>query len=62
MKRQLAIVLTALALVVGTVAGSSAATSPFSIFDGSNLNQIFKRNKLIVGMESAFFPFEYANE
>ena len=62
MKRQLAIVLTALALVVGTVAGSSAETSPFSIFDGSNLNQIIKRNKLIVGMEVAFFPFEYANE
>lgn len=62
MKRQLAIVLTALAVVVGTVAGSSAETSPFSIFDGSNLNQIIKRNKLIVGMEVAFFPFEYANE
>ncbi len=62
MKRQLAIVLSALALVVGTVAGSSAETSPFSIFDGSNLNQIIKRNKLIVGMEVAFFPFEYANE
>lgn len=39
-----------------------AAVDPFQIFDGSNLNQIVKRNKLIVGMEVEFFPFEYANE
>ena len=41
---------------------TAAPVSPFDIFDGSNLNQVIKRNKLIVGMEVAFFPFEYANE
>jgi polar amino acid transport system substrate-binding protein len=38
------------------------AVSPFDIFEGSDLNQIIKRNKLIVGMEVKYFPFEYANE
>lgn len=49
-------------LVVCAVDAYSAAISPFDIFEGSNLNQIVKRNKLIVGMEVSFFPFEYANE
>lgn len=40
----------------------SHATTPFEVFEGSTLNQIIKRNKLIVGMEVEFFPFEYANE
>ena len=38
------------------------AVSPFDIFEGSDLNQVIKRNKLIVGMEVEYFPFEYANE
>ena len=62
MKRHLLLFCVALALVGGTVVSSSAATSPYDIFEGSNLNQIVKRNKLIVGMEVSFFPFEYANE
>jgi len=38
------------------------ALSPFEIFKASTLDQIIKRNKLIVGMEVEFFPFEYADE
>ena len=38
------------------------AVSPFDIFEGSDLNQVIKRNKLVVGMEVEYFPFEYANE
>jgi polar amino acid transport system substrate-binding protein len=37
------------------------AVTPFEIYEASNLNQIIKRNKLIVGMEVKFFPFEYAD-
>lgn len=48
--------------VLWTISPSPAATSPFEIFEGSNLNQIIKRNKIIVGMEVEFFPFEYSNE
>jgi polar amino acid transport system substrate-binding protein len=62
MKRLAVLLLIALVFVACTVDMPSAATSPFDIFDGSNLNQIVKRNKLIVGMEVSFFPFEYANE
>ena len=62
MKRHLVLFVAVLALVAGNVAMARAATSSFDIFDGSNLNQIVKRNKLIVGMEVSFFPFEYANE
>ena len=60
--KRLALLLLALAFFACAVHSACAATSPFEIFDGSNLNQIVKRNKLIVGMEVAFFPFEYANE
>lgn len=38
------------------------AVSPFEIQEASTLNQIVKRNKLLVGMEVEFFPFEYADE
>ena len=37
------------------------AVTPFEIYEASTLNQIIKRNKLIVGMEVKFFPFEYAD-
>ncbi len=37
------------------------AVTPFEIFEGSALNTVVKRNKLIVGMEVKFFPFEYAD-
>ncbi len=43
-------------------AGISQAATPFQIFSGSVLNDVIKKNKLIVGMEVEFFPFEYANE
>jgi polar amino acid transport system substrate-binding protein len=51
-----------LVLLVCAADTFSAAVSPFDISEGSNLSQIVKRNKLIVGMEVSFFPFEYANE
>jgi polar amino acid transport system substrate-binding protein len=60
--KRFALLLLALAFFACTADVACAATNPFDIFDGSNLNQIVKRNKLIVGMEVAFFPFEYANE
>lgn len=39
----------------------SQAVTPFEIFQASALNQVVRRNKLIVGMEVKFFPFEYAD-
>ena len=62
MKRITLLWLATLVLVVCAVDTIGAATTPFDIFEGSNLYQIVKRNKLIVGMEVSFFPFEYANE
>ncbi len=62
MKRHLMLFLAVLTLMVGEAATLRAATSSYDVFEGSNLNQIIKRNKLIVGMEVSFFPFEYANE
>jgi polar amino acid transport system substrate-binding protein len=38
-----------------------SAVTPFEIYEGSTLNQVIKRNKLVVGMEVKFFPFEYAD-
>lgn len=49
-------------LVSCLASGVAWAVSPFDIFSGSSLNEIIKRNKLVVGMEVEFFPFEYANE
>jgi len=60
--KRFALLLLALAIFACAVDVACTATNPFDIFDGSNLNQIVKRNKLIVGMEVSFFPFEYANE
>jgi polar amino acid transport system substrate-binding protein len=37
------------------------AVTPFEIYEASTLNQVVKRNKLVVGMEVKFFPFEYAD-
>ena len=62
MKRLALLLLAALAFLAWAVEAPFAAVTPFEIFEGSNLNQVIKRNKLIVGMEVAFFPFEYANE
>jgi polar amino acid transport system substrate-binding protein len=62
MKRLALLVLVALAGMIFFAEVPSATVTPFDIFEGSNLNQVIKRNKLIVGMEVAFFPFEYANE
>ncbi|HOI94214.1 MAG TPA: transporter substrate-binding domain-containing protein [Syntrophobacter fumaroxidans] len=42
--------------------GIAFAVTPFEVFDGSVLNQVIKRNKLMVGMEVKFFPFEYADK
>ncbi|HYA40198.1 MAG TPA: transporter substrate-binding domain-containing protein [Syntrophobacteraceae bacterium] len=37
------------------------AVTTFEIYEASALSQAIKRNKLIVGMEVGFFPFEYAD-
>ncbi len=40
---------------------SCLAVTTFEIYEASALNQVIKRNRLIVGMEVGFFPFEYAD-
>ena len=42
--------------------GQSMAITPYDIYEGSNLRQIVKRGKLVVGMELKFWPFEYVDE
>ena len=37
------------------------AVTTFEIYEASTLNQVIKQNKLVVGMEVKFFPFEYAD-
>ncbi len=46
--------------LLAAVPACSAVTS-FDIYEASALNQVIKRNKLIVGMEVRFFPFEYVD-
>jgi len=51
------------AVAVTTLQTSSAfAVKPFDIYQDSTLNQVLQRNKLVVGMEVEYFPFEYADE
>lgn len=38
------------------------AVTPFEIYESSALNQLIKRNKLVVGTEMKFFPFEYSDK
>lgn len=40
---------------------SCPAITSYEIFEASTLNKIVKRNKLIVGMEVQFYPFEYSD-
>lgn len=42
--------------------GVSLGVTPFEVFQGSTLNQVVQKNKLVVGMEMKFYPFEYADE
>lgn len=56
------VIVLSLAFVLSVLPGLSFALTPFEIFESSTLNEVIKRNKLIVGMEVEFFPFEYANE
>ncbi len=44
-----------------TAVPSGWAVTPFEIYEGGTLNQVIKRNRLIVGLEAKFFPFEYAD-
>lgn len=43
-------------------AQAALAVSPFDIASGSQLAEIVKRGKLVVGMELKFKPFEYTDE
>ncbi len=38
------------------------AITPYEIFEGSKLNKVVKRGKIVVGMELKFWPFEYTDE
>ena len=51
----------ALCILLLLPAASSQAVTTFEIYEASVLSQIIKRNKLTVGMEVGFFPFEYAD-
>ena len=42
-------------------AAQCAAVTSFEIYEASTLNQVVKKNKLVVGSEVTFFPFEYAD-
>lgn len=51
-----------IALWVCLAAVSSGwAVTPFEIYEAGTLNQVVKRNVLVVGMEAKFFPFEYSD-
>ncbi len=39
----------------------SFGVTDFEIYEASALNRVIKRNKLVVGMEVKFFPFEYVD-
>jgi polar amino acid transport system substrate-binding protein len=52
----------AVALICFFSSGAALALKPLEVFEASTLSQVIKRNKLIVGMEVEYFPFEYANE
>lgn len=49
----------ALTMCCGT---ALATTTPYDIYEGSNLRKIVERGTLVVGMELKFWPFEYVNE
>jgi polar amino acid transport system substrate-binding protein len=42
--------------------GTAFATTPFEIYEGSNLRKIIQRGSLVVGMELKFWPFEYVDD
>lgn len=35
--------------------------TPFEIYESSTLSKVLKRNRLVVGMEVKFYPFEYSD-
>jgi polar amino acid transport system substrate-binding protein len=59
---RLIVVLLSVVLAAHAAPASVPAVTPFEIFEAGALNQIVKRNKLVVGMEVKFFPFEYSDE
>ncbi|SMC27044.1 amino acid ABC transporter substrate-binding protein, PAAT family (TC 3.A.1.3.-) [Desulfacinum hydrothermale DSM 13146] len=62
MGRCMALMLLALVLACLPAWGEAQALTTHDIFRASTLNQVLQRNKLIVGMEVEYFPFEYADE
>ena len=56
------IVLLSLIFAVTSLPHTASSITIFEVFEASTLSQVIKRNKLIVGMEMKFFPFEYVNE
>ncbi len=59
--RPIEICLIALCIFLLLPARSCLAVTTFEIYEASALNQVIKRNRLVVGMEVKFFPFEYAD-
>ncbi|MGE4297168.1 MAG: transporter substrate-binding domain-containing protein [Desulfovibrionaceae bacterium] len=51
-----------LCILLAATPAPAAETSGFRIFEQSALNQVVQRNKLVVGMEVEFWPFEFADE
>lgn len=56
------IALLMMVFMVGSAPAPALAVTSHAIFESSTLNQVIKRNKLVVGMEVEFFPFEYVDE
>jgi len=56
--RRLCLAVVILSLGLGT---ALADTTPFAVFEGSNLHKIIERGTLVVGMELKFWPFEYVD-
>jgi polar amino acid transport system substrate-binding protein len=54
------IFLTALCVCLMSAVYCPAVTS-FEIYEASTLSQVLKKNKLVVGTEVTFFPFEYVD-
>ncbi|MFU2210604.1 transporter substrate-binding domain-containing protein [Solidesulfovibrio sp. C21] len=57
--RIISLAFVALTMCCGTAV---ATTTPFDVYEGSNLRKIVQRGTLVVGMELKFWPFEYVDK
>ena len=62
MKRKvIALIVVGFCFVLHSSLSGAVKVTPYEIFQGSTLNKIIQRGKLIVGMEVEYWPFEYAD-